>query len=78
MTSLADLKTTLYSALSSGGDVAAEQELYEDLMAHKPTLVNVFNVGPRNPQEQKEIESGEPSPKLGYFSRTHRLRQDTG
>ncbi|KAI0075076.1 hypothetical protein K474DRAFT_1600404 [Panus rudis PR-1116 ss-1] len=58
MTSLADLKTTLYSALSSGGDVAAEQELYEDLMAHKPTLVNVFNVGPRNPQEQKEIESG--------------------
>ena len=27
-------------------------------MAHKPQLVNLYDVGPRNPQEQRELESG--------------------
>ncbi|CAL1713365.1 unnamed protein product [Somion occarium] len=58
MSSIAVLRATLYSALTSGGNVSAEQELYEDLMEHKPILLNVFSVGGRNPQEQRELESG--------------------
>ena len=58
MASIAELRATLVSAYTSGGHVAAEQELYEDLMAHKPVLLKLFNLGPSNPQEQKQLESG--------------------
>lgn len=58
MASIAELRAALVSAYTSGGHVAAEQELYEDLMAHKPVLLNLFSVGASDSQEQKQLESG--------------------
>ncbi|KAK7682411.1 hypothetical protein QCA50_014616 [Cerrena zonata] len=58
MASISELRAALVSAYTSGGHVAAEQELYEDLMAHKPVLLNLFNFGSSNAQEQKQLESG--------------------
>ncbi|KAJ7160759.1 nucleoporin Nup186/Nup192/Nup205 [Mycena filopes] len=36
----------------------AEQELFDELMVHKSCLLNLFDVGARNQQEQRELESG--------------------
>ncbi|OCH88950.1 hypothetical protein OBBRIDRAFT_888752 [Obba rivulosa] len=58
MASLAHLRTLILSAFNARGLQNGEQEFFEELMAHKPQLVNLFDVGPRNPQEQREIESG--------------------
>ncbi|KAK7055118.1 nucleoporin Nup186/Nup192/Nup205 [Favolaschia claudopus] len=35
-----------------------EHELFDELMVHKPCLLNLFDLGARNPQEQRELESG--------------------
>ncbi|KAJ3509906.1 hypothetical protein NLJ89_g4967 [Agrocybe chaxingu] len=35
-----------------------EQDLFDELMIQKPRLLKLFEVGPRNPLEQREIESG--------------------
>jgi len=34
------------------------QDLFDQLMVQKPQLQNLFDVGPSNPQERLEVESG--------------------
>ncbi|RPD60781.1 hypothetical protein L227DRAFT_653063 [Lentinus tigrinus ALCF2SS1-6] len=58
MSSVSRLRAILSSAFSARGLPNGEQEFFEELMAHKPQLVNLYDVGPRNPQEQRELESG--------------------
>ncbi|KAI0651312.1 nucleoporin Nup186/Nup192/Nup205 [Trametes meyenii] len=58
MASVSRLRAVLQSAFSSRGLPNGEQEFFEELMAHRPQLLNLFDVGPRNPQEQRELESG--------------------
>ncbi|KAJ7620549.1 nucleoporin Nup186/Nup192/Nup205 [Mycena polygramma] len=58
MESIARLRVVLLNALSGRGVQHGEQELFDELMVHKSCLVNLFDVGPRNPQEQRELESG--------------------
>ena len=58
MSSVSRLRAILSTAFSARGLSNGEQEFFEELMAHKPQLVNLYDVGPRNPQEQRELESG--------------------
>ncbi|KAJ3825387.1 nucleoporin Nup186/Nup192/Nup205 [Lentinula raphanica] len=58
METISHLRTLLITALGDHGSQNIDQELFDSLMVHKSRLVNVFNVGDRNPQEQKEIEAG--------------------
>ncbi|KAI8972576.1 nucleoporin Nup186/Nup192/Nup205 [Trametes punicea] len=58
MASVSRLRATLQAAFSSRGLPNGEQEFFEELMTHRPQLVNLYDVGPRNPQEQRELESG--------------------
>ncbi|KAJ3879118.1 nucleoporin Nup186/Nup192/Nup205 [Lentinula edodes] len=58
METISQLRTLLLAALSDRGTHNVEQELFDSLMIHKSRLASVFDVGQRNPQEQKEIESG--------------------
>ena len=58
MASASRLRAILSFAFSSNGLPNGEQEFFEELMAHRPQLVNLYDVGPRNPQEQRELESG--------------------
>lgn len=53
------LRVALVNAFTSHGQHHSQQELFDELMVHKSRLSKVFDVGNRNPQEQKEIESGE-------------------
>ncbi|KAH9856365.1 nucleoporin Nup186/Nup192/Nup205 [Lenzites betulinus] len=57
MASVSRLRAILESAFSSRGLPNGEQEFFEELMAHRPQLVQLYDVGPRNPQEQRELES---------------------
>ena len=58
MASVSRLREVLSAAFSLRGLPNGEQEFFEELMAHRPQLVNLYDVGPRNPQEQRELESG--------------------
>ncbi|KAI0324921.1 hypothetical protein GY45DRAFT_1331027 [Cubamyces sp. BRFM 1775] len=58
MASVSRLRAILQSAFGPRGLPNGEQELFEQLMAHRPQLVDLYDVGPRNPQEQRELESG--------------------
>src|SRR6202167_2892836 len=58
MESISRLRTILLTALGSRGAQHGEQELFDELMVHQQCLLKLFDVGPRNPQEQREIESG--------------------
>lgn len=58
MESISSLRTTLLAALSASDRQEGVQELFDELAANKPRLLNVFQFGPRNPQEQREVESG--------------------
>ncbi|KAI0789160.1 nucleoporin Nup186/Nup192/Nup205 [Abortiporus biennis] len=60
MASLASFRTTLISTLKSQSSqhASSEQDLYEQLMAHKSTILSVFDVGGRNANQQKQLESG--------------------
>lgn len=58
MASVSQLRTVLLSAFSPRGLQNGEQEFFEELMAHRPHLVTLYDVGPRNSQEQRELESG--------------------
>ncbi|KIK56168.1 hypothetical protein GYMLUDRAFT_87421 [Collybiopsis luxurians FD-317 M1] len=58
MDTISHLRTALSSALDDRGSQNAGQELFSMLIFHKSRLANVFDVGNRNPQELKEIESG--------------------
>lgn len=59
MNSIHRLKDVLSRALLSPEAHSDEQEVFDELMVQKPRLLKLFEVGPRNPQEQREIESGE-------------------
>ncbi|KAI5120013.1 hypothetical protein M0805_008474 [Coniferiporia weirii] len=58
MESISSLRAILLSALSAGGMQDGEQELFDELTVNKSRLMNVFDFGSRNPQEQREVESG--------------------
>lgn len=52
------LRDVLSRTLSSP-EIANDQELFDQLLVQKPQLLKLFEVGPRNPQEQRGIESGQ-------------------
>jgi nuclear pore complex protein Nup205 len=58
MESISRLRTILLTSLGVRGAQHGEQELLDELMVHRPCLLKIFDVGPRNQQEQREIESG--------------------
>lgn len=58
MEDITSLRSTIVSALASGGGDDVEQDLFDELTVNKTRLLKVFDFGPRNPQEQQEIESG--------------------
>ena len=58
MASVSRLREVLSAAFSLRGLPNGEQEFFEELIAHRPQLVNLYDVGPRSPQEQRELESG--------------------
>ncbi|KAL6308871.1 nucleoporin Nup186/Nup192/Nup205 [Sparassis latifolia] len=58
MASVSDLRNMLLSAFSPRGLQDGEQEFFEMLIARRPQLVNLYNIGPRSTQEQRELESG--------------------
>ncbi|KAJ7777509.1 nucleoporin Nup186/Nup192/Nup205 [Mycena maculata] len=57
METIGRLRLVLLNAISRGIH-NGEQELFDELMVHKSCLLKLFDVGPRNPQEQRELESG--------------------
>lgn len=59
MESISRLRTILLTSLGARGAQHGEQELFDELMVHQQRLQTLFDVGPRNSQEQREIESGE-------------------
>ena len=59
MNSIYRLRESLYRALSSPETQNDESELFDELMVQKPRLLKLLDVGPRNVQEQRELESGE-------------------
>ena len=52
------LRDVLSRALASPDDSHNAQELFDQLMVQKGLLLKLFDVGPRSPKEQREIESG--------------------
>ncbi len=58
METISQLRDALLSSLGGHGSQLGEQKLFDLLMQYKSRLSNVFDVGARNPQEQREIESG--------------------
>lgn len=59
MESISRLRAILLTSLGSRGAQHGEQELFDELMVHQQRLLTLLDVGPRNAQEQREIESGE-------------------
>ncbi|KZT24940.1 hypothetical protein NEOLEDRAFT_1178711 [Neolentinus lepideus HHB14362 ss-1] len=58
MDSLAHLRAALVSTLTPNGPRHGEQELFDELNESRQQLTRVFDVGPRNAQEQRELSSG--------------------
>ncbi|KAJ7778502.1 nucleoporin Nup186/Nup192/Nup205 [Mycena metata] len=58
MESIGRLRLVLLNAIAGRGGGHTEQELFDELMIHKPSLLNLFDVGARSQQEQRELESG--------------------
>ncbi|KAJ7079559.1 nucleoporin Nup186/Nup192/Nup205 [Mycena belliarum] len=58
METIGRLRVVLLNALSGHVIQHGEQELFNELMVHKSCLVKLSDVGARNPQEQRELESG--------------------
>lgn len=58
MESVARLRSVIVEALGSQGQQTIQQELFDELMIHRPRLLKVFDVGSRDAQQQREIESG--------------------
>ena len=59
MNSIYRLRESLYRALSSPETHNDDSELFDELMVQKSRLRKLLDVGPRNVQEQRELESGE-------------------
>ncbi|EIN05826.1 hypothetical protein PUNSTDRAFT_137309 [Punctularia strigosozonata HHB-11173 SS5] len=60
MESCARLRAVLLAALNANarGSHHGEQELFDELAAHRTALRRLFQIGPRSPAEQRELESG--------------------
>ncbi|KAH9922299.1 nucleoporin Nup186/Nup192/Nup205 [Epithele typhae] len=58
MASVSRLRAALASVTSSQGLPNGEQEFFEELMAHRQSLIELCVVGPRKPEEQRELDSG--------------------
>ncbi|KAF7421056.1 hypothetical protein PC9H_011576 [Pleurotus ostreatus] len=58
MDSISRLREALLHALTGRIAPHGEQDIFDELMVHKSRLLQVFDVGPRSPQQQKELESG--------------------
>ncbi|KAK0463078.1 nucleoporin Nup186/Nup192/Nup205, partial [Desarmillaria tabescens] len=58
MESISRLRQALFDTLSGKKAVHGVQALLDELMVAKPRLLKLFDVGTRNQQEQREIESG--------------------
>ncbi|KAF9815688.1 hypothetical protein IEO21_04405 [Rhodonia placenta] len=58
MASVSQLRSGLLSAFSSRGLQNGEQQLFQELRAHRALLMNIYDVGPRNQQEERELQSG--------------------
>ncbi|KAJ7682921.1 nucleoporin Nup186/Nup192/Nup205 [Mycena rosella] len=56
METIGRLRVVLLNTLN--GVQSGEQDLFDELMVHKSCLVKLFDVGARNTQEQRELESG--------------------
>jgi len=56
MTSIFSLRQILLHLLS--GQPYREHDLFSQLETNESQLLNIFDVGKRNPQELKELESG--------------------
>jgi hypothetical protein len=58
MNTIHRLREVLSRVLASPDTSHNGQELFDELMVQKARLLKLFDVGLRNPQEQREIESG--------------------
>ena len=60
MDTISRLREALTRVLSYNveDEVPGDQELFEELMVQRPRLLSLLDVGQRNAQEQKEVESG--------------------
>lgn len=59
MASIAHLRAVILSVLNSPSSQDGSQQFFEELMSNKLSLINLFSVGSRNSQEQRELETGE-------------------
>ena len=58
MSPFSRLRSALISALSPQGFQPVEQELFDQLVSNKQHILDLYHVGPQNPQERQELESG--------------------
>jgi nuclear pore complex protein Nup205 len=58
MEKISRLRTILLHNLTGGEYQYGDQEIFDALMANKSRLLRLLDVGPRNAQEQRELESG--------------------
>ncbi|EPQ55766.1 hypothetical protein GLOTRDRAFT_115998 [Gloeophyllum trabeum ATCC 11539] len=58
MNSISHLRAALINTLSPRGPSHGEPELFDELNESRDALYNLFEVGPRNGQEKRELESG--------------------
>ncbi|TCD60841.1 hypothetical protein EIP91_009419 [Steccherinum ochraceum] len=59
MQSTSTLRSILVSTIEAPSHAqTTEQDLYEELMAHKPILLNLFDAGKRSQEQQRALESG--------------------
>jgi nuclear pore complex protein Nup205 len=58
MDSISRVRDMLASVMSGRESHHTEQELFDELLVQKPRLLNLLDVGGRNAQEQRELESG--------------------
>jgi nuclear pore complex protein Nup205 len=64
MESISRLREALLRVLSGRVTPETEQECFDELMIQKPRLLNVLDVGQRNPEEKREVESGNQQSRL--------------
>lgn len=58
MSPFSRLRSALISALNPQGFQTVEQELFDQLVSNKQHILDLYHVGPQNPQERQELESG--------------------
>lgn len=66
METISRLRALLLESFGANARQATQHEIFEELMVHKQRLLKVLDVGPRDPQELREIESGANLPSLSF------------